>query len=618
MNGQLRTLALLLCVVNCHAFSSEKIEIAKANDNRTAAGVLKDGTLTLNLEIREARFAPDADDGSNTVVWAFAEAGHVAQIPGPLVRVPQGTSLRITVSNRLSKTVYVHGLYERPADGKQQLEIPAGQAKEVRFQAGAPGTYFYWASTKDCLIDDRDTEDTQLSGAIVIDKPKETPQDRLFVIGLWYADPDNSNAREVLTVNGKSWPFTEQSSLRVGETVDWRWINPSVSDHAMHLHGFYFDVDSVGTEGRDDIYPDEKRSRVVTQYILPGGTFRMHWKPERPGNWLFHCHMIAHMSPHDPMNLIDGKLGPEEHHMGDAGMGGLVLGIKVVGADEVPVSSRPAARKLRLVVRERPATDEFVRGYAFDAPDGDEETPTEKLALYGKPLVLTKGEPVEITVTNKLKMPTSVHWHGIELESYYDGVPGWTGDSRQATPPIAPGESFVARMTPPRAGTFIYHTHWHDTGQLTGGLYGALIVLEPGQKHDPDTDKVFILARSGTIPGHRNLVVNGVPQPRPTVLRMGRTYRFRFINITTNDADATFSLLDGANPVRWTPVGKDGITFDAAQKTEREAKQNVTVGETYDFEFSPSKPGNLVLVGFVPFELQWVHTPIIVEAAKAK
>jgi len=53
---------------------------------------------------------------------------------------------------------------------------------------------------------------------------------------------------------------------------------------------------------------------------------------------------------------------------------------------------------------------------------------------------------IEIEVVNKLKEPTAIHWHGIELESYYDGVPGWTGSGNQITPVIAPGNSFVARM----------------------------------------------------------------------------------------------------------------------------------------------------------------------------
>jgi FtsP/CotA-like multicopper oxidase with cupredoxin domain len=99
----------------------------------------------------------------------------------------------------------------------------------------------------------------------------------------------------------------------------------------------------------------------------------------------------------------------------------------------------------------------------------------------GPPLVLTQNQPTEIEVVNHLKESTSIHWHGMELESYYDGVPGFGGIGERKAPAVGAGESFGARMTPPRAGSFIYHTHWHDDYQLTGGITGPLVVLPPGQ-----------------------------------------------------------------------------------------------------------------------------------------
>jgi FtsP/CotA-like multicopper oxidase with cupredoxin domain len=47
---------------------------------------------------------------------------------------------------------------------------------------------------------------------------------------------------------------------------------------------------------------------------------------------------------------------------------------------------------------------------------------------------------------------TAIHWHGIELDSYFDGVPGWGGTAGSVTPPIAAGQRFTAKFTPPRAG----------------------------------------------------------------------------------------------------------------------------------------------------------------------
>jgi hypothetical protein len=163
--------------------------------------------------------------------------------------------------------------------------------------------------------------------------------------------------------------------------------------------------------------------------------------------------------------------------------------------------------------------------------------------------VLTRGQPVEITVLNKLPEPTSVHWHGIELESYYDGIAGWSGTPGHIAPMIEPGASFVARFTPPRAGTFIYHTHLDDIRQLSSGLYRPLIVLEPGQSFDPARDRVMLISVKGPS-DNTPILFNGDTNPGPIELKQGARYRFRFINITPHDPLLTISVLAGSSPSR--------------------------------------------------------------------
>ena len=41
-----------------------------------------------------------------------------------------------------------------------------------------------------------------------------------------------------------------------------------------------------------------------------------------------------------------------------------------------------------------------------------------------------RGEPVDITLVNNLNEATSMHWHGLELDSYYDGVTAGAGWDR--------------------------------------------------------------------------------------------------------------------------------------------------------------------------------------------
>jgi|SRR6185437_11122729 len=106
--------------------------------------------------------------------------------------------------------------------------------------------------------------------------------------------------------------------------------------------------------------------------------------------------------------------------------------------------------------------------------------------IPGPEIRVRQGEPVRITVENKLEEDTTVHWHGIRLPNAMDGVPGLT------QPPIKPGEKFTYAFTPPDAGTFWYHPHADSLRQLGRGLAGVLIVEEPKQV-PVDRDILWVL-----------------------------------------------------------------------------------------------------------------------------
>ena len=141
----------------------------------------------------------------------------------------------------------------------------------------------------------------------------------------------------------------------------------------------------------------------------------------------------------------------------------------------------------------------------------------------------------------------------------------------------------------------MYHTPWHNFLQLVGGLYGPLIVLPPGQTFDPETDRVVMIGLGGSHDSGSPLLLNGSTQPEPLRLKAGLKYRFRLINITPNNPTLQVSLLAGTSPVRWRAVAKDGMDLPPAQALERDARQVVSVGETFDFEFKPAMKGDLRL-----------------------
>src|SRR4029453_8333283 len=138
----------------------------------------------------------------------------------------------------------------------------------------------------------------------------------------------------------------------------------------------------------------------------------------------------------------------------------------------VPGTRTAAPRKLTLVMRTDPGRFGDAPAFGFQLAAASQATPP--LSIPGPLLVLKRGEPVEITLVNNLPEATAIHWHGMELDSYYDGVHGFGGMGLRVTPLVEPDDSFVVRFTPPRSGTFMYHTHLHDHRQLTSGLYGAM------------------------------------------------------------------------------------------------------------------------------------------------
>ncbi len=136
-------------------------------------------------------------------------------------------------------------------------------------------------------------------------------------------------------------------------------------------------------------------------------------------------------------------------------------------------------------------------------------------------------------------------------------------------------------MTPPRTGTFIYHTHLHDDRQLTAGLYGALLVVEPDEIFDPSTDHVVVISRGGdgvTDP----VLLNGEQMPQ-MAWKAGMRHRIRFVNITPGDIFVT-SLSTAEAPVSWQPLTKDGAPVPTELRATRPATFTIAVGETYDFE----------------------------------
>ena len=361
------------------------LQLVVPNDNRHAAGSLNEDIVELRLDARQAIWQPETDAASSVTILAFAEEGGAPRIPGPLLRVPQGTVVRISVRNSIPENFPV-GL---PPENRRYAEIksiagpelivrglragtisddvfhiPRGELRVVQFRADIPGTFLYWADTTGRPMRSRTGPDAQLTGAIVVDPADQSadPNERIFVITMTDsfpnpgASPPGDDIFE-LAINGLSWPHTERLHYAVDDRVQWRWLNGTGFEHPMHLHGFHFRTLARGDGITETMYPDSRIQDVVTELIEPGGTVRMQWTPIREGNWLIHCHIRDHIIPDPPRDAA-----AREHDLHDVtqhalqAMAGLVLGIVVSDTGPAERDRRPQHR-IRLVAQQKTARD---------------------------------------------------------------------------------------------------------------------------------------------------------------------------------------------------------------------------------------------------------------------
>ena len=613
--------------------TQQTLPIAAPNDNRTPGGTLRDGVLTISLDATRTMWHPDGDSLPGMPIETFAESGKQPSAPGPLMRVNAGTQLHVSVRNSLDRDTLTFYMPARMADSSNRAAVDSvvlapGEAGELRVRANRPGTYVYYANGRRTTLDRTLRMRGFLSGAIIVDtagRPK--PNDRVFVL-LTTVDsltatgvPDTR--REILAINGRSWPHTERLDATVGDTLAWRVLNGSPDVHPMHLHGFYFRVDEFDGP---QVLPPSKTARgrmVVTEHMLPFQTMSMTWVPERAGNWLFHCHYQPHAGPHRPLGPAPARniaTGHESHAQHE--MGGLVMGVHVrARASESAAPATAARRQLRLLAVRDSGFPDSLPSMRFVLEERGQRLSAR--AGFSPTVNLSRGEPVAITVVNQLGEPLSVHWHGIELESYFDGVAGFAGSATRLAPMIAPADSFEARMTPPRSGTFIYHSHVDEPRHHRAGLGGAIIVRD-GRPTAPANEHLFFIKSARGSTGRDPMEINGQVNPDTIVLRRGQAYRFRFVNLAVTSPNATVYLtarpdsslenLRDTMLVQWRPVAKDGADLPQESRALRPAQQLVSIGETFDFEVQPLVRGALrIEVRPVSAGRLFVRVPVRVE-----
>ncbi|MFC4779063.1 multicopper oxidase family protein [Paenibacillus sp. GCM10023252] len=106
------------------------------------------------------------------------------------------------------------------------------------------------------------------------------------------------------TVNGEVHPRTPTFVVKEGERVRTTFVNRSLAEHPMHLHGHHMTV----------LSKDGKRVKTPwvtdTLNVQPGERYEVAFVADNPGMWMDHCHNLHHAATGMVLHLMYDHVMP--------------------------------------------------------------------------------------------------------------------------------------------------------------------------------------------------------------------------------------------------------------------------------------------------------------------
>jgi FtsP/CotA-like multicopper oxidase with cupredoxin domain len=207
-------------------------------------------------------------------------------IQGPLLKARVGDTMLVHFRNLDTLTnhphsMHFHGVRYRPGSDGAYIpgfsgpgaNVKPGETFTYRLVAGkgAAGVWPYHDHSPSMM----ESIEGGMYGALSILAPEEKAPDREFVVYL-------SSQLGFMTIDGHAFVGnTPVFKAKVGELVQWDVLTLGDDFHTFHVHGHRW-IQPDGTP-RD------------TQVIGPAESFKVRWREDAPGTWLYHCHVESHM-----------------------------------------------------------------------------------------------------------------------------------------------------------------------------------------------------------------------------------------------------------------------------------------------------------------------------------
>lgn len=247
-------------------------------------------TKVFDLTVTEGKWNVTPEQTVNAMMYN-------GMAPGPEIRVTEGDKVRVVCHNNMtsqSTSIHFHGvLVENKMDGVPYITqdpITPGTSFTYEFPVKNPGTHMYHSHHNAA-----EQVTKGLMGAFIIepkDKSKEPKVDAEYSMLM-------NDTGIGLTINGKSFPYTQPIIAKLGQTLRIRYMNEGLLIHPFHFHGMPQQV--ITKDG----WPLSAPYMCDTLNIAPGERYDVLVKCDVAGVWAYHCHILTHAeSAHGMFGMV--------------------------------------------------------------------------------------------------------------------------------------------------------------------------------------------------------------------------------------------------------------------------------------------------------------------------
>jgi copper-containing nitrite reductase len=241
--------------------------------------------VEVHLEAKKAMM--EVAPGDKREVWTFN-----GQVPAPIIRVHQGDTLKITLTNKDPDMEHGLDFHAGQMDmGTYHQTIKPGQSETFEFKTNYPGLFYYHCSAAPVIMHIANG----MFGAVIVDPPGYTPSGKEYVViqNEWYKTgasiQDLQTEKPVaVALNGVANQYVNSPlTAKKGENVRFYFVNAGINDFsAWHVIGQIFDT--IEMDGN----PKNKRTGVQTVLVPPGGTVVTDLTAPDPGTYLMLTHQM--------------------------------------------------------------------------------------------------------------------------------------------------------------------------------------------------------------------------------------------------------------------------------------------------------------------------------------